>query len=396
MKVNKWWIILGIAMVVLLALLIVRPDQETNETQSPIEIQANMDAEEEPNELYVPMAQGTRDSAVAKAVPVSSVYSNTQMKSTPREVSGKGARPEKDLPNQPLSPELEKIAATIEQAEDRIEDLHLEYTCTRQPAGSEGRELTEAEQEEMGRYPGWYKPEIGVYQIKGGMIRIDRTRYETTSTDETIDETIVLDQYGTKVITEVPDSRTPHQAMVIPNRWHGLRNFFNPVLTSTSTGDFKLSEEIRGMDAELLPDQAVVNGVNCQVIKLTKRADSGAALRTFKVYLDPARDYSMVKSEKYWYDLQCLERVVEIKDYQEIDGVYIPTHAVNTNYNRPRNSKTSYPSNEQVLTVQQTNLNHGMANTNFAVDFAEGTKVQDGLLHMSYTIPDLNAEIDID
>jgi hypothetical protein len=142
------------------------------------------------------------------------------------------------------------------------------------------------------------------------------------------------------------------------------------------------------MGAELEKDPCTVDGVSCQAIRLYKRLPSGTVLRSFKVYLDPARDYAVIRVEKYWYEFQCLERTVDVEELATVKGVYVATKAKCTTYRRPDNSTTSQPLYEKVLTATNVQVNSGISDSAFALDFPVGTRVWDSTLQIVYQVPE--------
>ena len=142
------------------------------------------------------------------------------------------------------------------------------------------------------------------------------------------------------------------------------------------------------MDAELQEGSFTINEVSCKLVKLYKKTPKGTILRSFNVYLDPSSNYAPIKIEKYWYNFQCLERVVEVEELTEVGGVYIPQKAVCVIYNRPHGSQTSNAVTQQELTVSSIELNQGIADSVFEPTFAPGTKVWDSTLEVKYTVPE--------
>ena len=283
-------------------------------------------------------------------------------------------------------PTLQSIITQISNAENSIQDLKIEYTCIRKPYGSKDRDLTPDEQAKKERYPGWYKEETGAWQQKGNKVRLDRTHYRSTSATKQIEESTVYN--GT--ITKHSESQL---GLINSGRWHGLRTWFNPVLTLSATGDMKLSDELANMDAEFQEGSYTIDGVSCKLVKLYKKGNGGKLLRSFNVYLDPSSNYAPRKIEKYWYNFQCLERVVEVKELTKVGSVYVASKATCVTYDRPRGSKSSNPISEQELTVANIDVNQGIADSTFELSFRPGTKIWDDVVKIKYDIPVLEPEI---
>ncbi len=273
-------------------------------------------------------------------------------------------------------PTLQDIKASVANAENAIQDIKIEYTCVRSPLGedSAAKKL---------EHPGHYKPETGVYIKKGSKERLERSPYYARSTTERFEQTISCDGSVTRCLL---DARGRKRALLGGGRWHGLRKWFNPVLTFSANGDKKLSEELSTMDAQLVAGLHDVSGTSCRLVKLYKNTGGETPLRSFNVYLDPARNYALVKVEKYWYDFQCLERTVEIQEFTKIGNTYIPAKAKCVTYNRPHKSQTTIAVCEQELTVNSIKLNEGIEDSTFVLTFPYGTKIWDNTLRMSYEI----------
>ncbi len=280
---------------------------------------------------------------------------------------------------------LKSIVSKIDAAEKGINNLTIEYSCVRTPCKGP-RGLTPEVTQTVVKYPGFFFTETGVYVQKGNHVRLDRTYRDAVSTDQQITETIAFNGQSTRTLQDTPRAKVAKQGVVSAGRWHGLRNFFNPVLMLSATGDQKLHKELSSMGAELVPELEAVDGVPCQVVKLYKKAPSGAVLRSFKVYLDPAQDYAMVKAEKYWFNFQCLERAVQIREFTQAGNSRIPSKASCITYIRDSKSKTSYPAYEQVLTATVVDKDKKVDDAAFNLNYTKGVRVWDDIVKMGYMV----------
>jgi hypothetical protein len=141
------------------------------------------------------------------------------------------------------------------------------------------------------------------------------------------------------------------------------------------------------MDAEVVPGLVKSGEVDCQLVRLLVKTPKGTILRSFNVYLDPARGYAMIKAEKYWDNFVCLERVVEVTELTAFGGVYLPSRAKCTTYDRPDGKMpTSAAVSEQELTVTHTALNAGVGPSQFNLAFAPGVRVTDSTVGVTYTV----------
>jgi len=278
-------------------------------------------------------------------------------------------------------PTLQDITAAVTKAESAVQDLRIEFTCVGKPLGQDSESL-------MSMYPGNCKPSTCVYVKKGDKERLDKLSYEPTSETEQRNATISFGGTRTHALRQIGADQ--HIGQVMEGRWHAMRSvdYLNPTLTRSAQGDLPLSKELSTMGAELEKDPCTVDGVSCQAIRLYKRLPSGTVLRSFKVYLDPARDYAVIRVEKYWYEFQCLERTVDVEELATVKGVYVATKAKCTTYRRPDNSTTSQPLYEKVLTATNVQVNSGISDSAFALDFPVGTRVWDSTLQIVYQVPE--------
>lgn len=283
------------------------------------------------------------------------------------------------------APALAEIASNVESSESAIQDLKIEYTCLRIPYGSKGRKLTRAEKAKMDKFPGWYKQETGVWIQKGDKIKLERTYYFSTSATVQITKTTCYDGFATKA-REHSETR-PDLGVISKGRSHSFRSWFNPLLTFSATGDKNLSRELGDIDTELVSGSHEVKGKSCQLVKVYKNKTPTSCLRSYKVYLDPKSNYAPVKIEKYWNNFRCLEQTVEVTELTKVDDVYIATKARYVNYDKPAHSDKSYPVSEQELTVTNVELNEGVADSEFELDFFPGTSVWNDILAIGYKIP---------
>jgi outer membrane lipoprotein-sorting protein len=263
------------------------------------------------------------------------------------------------------APTIEEIATAVKNAEDSVQDLTIEYTAVRRPYGSKGRDLTAAEQKRVNKYPGKYKASTGVFKIKGDKIRLDRTLYRSTSTTKTITDTIAYDGQ-----TTVSQSTRIDNGLVTAGLWHGFRAFINPWRALTVRGVMKLSEELKNMGANILPDLEEVNGTSCRVVKLYRKV--GATVRrSYKAYLDPARNYAVVRVEEYWYDFEELSSVMQVNSFTRVNSLYIPEKALVVRYHKS-NGK---PHLEYEMEVTNISSNQNVSDSVFSPNFPVGTRV---------------------
>ena len=302
--------------------------------------------------------------------------------------SSPAAKPSLSSTVKPTDSTLQEIINVVKKTEDAIKDLSIEYTCVRIPYGSKGRDLTPEEQAKMDKYPGWYKPETGTWRIKGDKIMLDRTFYHSQSDAKPLRHSISYDGKNTHILTEGLDGSSP--GLISPERSHNFRTFFNPIRTLTATGDKKLSGELSSMDAELASGDYEVGGVPCKMVKLYQRHPNKKdfILRTYRLYLDPKVNYAPRKTERYWYDFECLENTVEVKEFTTVNGINVPSKAICISYNRPDVTKDSIPVSEQELNATGIKVNQdgGIADSVFDLKFAVGTKVWDERFEVNYTI----------
>jgi hypothetical protein len=275
---------------------------------------------------------------------------------------------------------LSTIITAVQTQESAIQDLKIEYTAVRKPYGVDENWTVEQET----HYPGFYMPESGVLTLKGNKIKLARTYYDTTSRVDQVTETIVYNGANTRSLLH--SGRGPDFGVVSAGRWHGLRRWFNPLLAMSASGDMGLSAELATRDTEI-GGLVTVNNVECRLVKLYKKTPSGAVLRSYKVYLDPARNYALIKAEKYWNNFVCLENVVEVTQLTHVGNVYVPTKATCVRYNRPSGkSPTSNAVDTAELTATAATLNAGVSDSVFDLAFEPGTKVRDSVLGFSYII----------
>jgi len=283
---------------------------------------------------------------------------------------------------EPVDPELRKIIEAVRKFEDSIKDLRIEYTCLRK----RWPELTPEMRDLVDKWhPGWFKPETGVWTQKGDKVRLDWNFYRT-SEDQPWQESIAYNGSLTFQSSSEPGQPEPDHGLICAGRWHGIRKWFNPVLTLSATGDKKLSGDLLRPETALEFGDYDINGDSCKLIKLYTTNNKGRIVRSFNVYLDPKRDYTIRKVEKYWDDFLCLEQTVEIKEFIEFEGIELPAKAVCVNYVRPRASDTSYPTCEQQLIATDVKVNQGIDDSAFDIRFKVGTIVSNDMLGQAYTI----------
>ncbi len=280
-------------------------------------------------------------------------------------------------------PTLANIASAVENTENAIQDLKIEYTCIRRPFGADENWQPSANE----RYPGWYKPETGVFIQKGNKIKLKRLLYPTTSATKQVEDIISYDGEITRHQVHSPDI-----GLITSGRWHGLRRWFNPILTLSASGEKKLSQEIADVETELVAGLHNVNGKSCRLLKMYRKTATDTTLCSFNVYVDPNSGYAPVKIEKYIKDFQCLEQTVEIKEFTKSGNVYIPSKAKFVAYNLPRGSKVSVPVYEQELTVTNIDINEGVEDSVFDLTFAPGTRVWNGVAKFSFVVPKVEIE----
>ncbi len=283
------------------------------------------------------------------------------------------------------APNLAEIASAVENSESAIQDLKIEYTCLRIPYGSKGRKLTRAEKAKMDKYPGWYKQETGVWIQKGDKIKLERTYNFSASENVQITKTTCYDGSVTKV-REHSESR-PDLGLISKGRSHSFRRWFNPLLTFSATGDKNLSQELGDIDTELVSGSHEVKGKSCQLVKVYKNKTPTSCLRSYKVYLDPKSNCAPVKIEKYWNNFRCLEQTVEVTELTKVGDIYLATKARCVRYNKPAGSDNSYPVGEQELTVTNIELNEGVDDSEFELNFLPGTRIWNDILAVGYKIP---------
>lgn len=271
---------------------------------------------------------------------------------------------------------LENIITSVKNNEKQIQDLKIEYTCVRKPFG-----VDESWSVDNEKYPGFFMPETGVLTIQGDKVKLERTYYESTSTSKQLQETISYD--GSTTASVSTTSWGKNLGVVSAGRSHRIRHRFNPVLALSATGDFELSEELTNMDAKLAGTYEV-DGVSCILVKLFKITDAGTVLRSYNVFLDTNRNYAPHKIEKYWYNFQCLEKVVEIKEFTKIGDAFVPSKITYTNHVRPRGSKTSKASTVQELNVTNISINESIDGSRFDLTFGPDTRVWDDILNLKY------------
>jgi hypothetical protein len=276
---------------------------------------------------------------------------------------------------------LDQIVKAVRQNETQLKDCQISYTTTCKPYNADSRQLTKAEVDKMARYPGHYLPEEGVLKIKGEQIKLVCYPYMATSKVKKGEHILAYD--GDIVRGETKEDKT---GVVAKGRTHMFRFSFNPLLVYSATGDMSLSEELQTMKAELVAGLIDVDKTPCQVVKLYKMADNNFIVRSFKVYLDPARNFSLLKVEKFWFDFQCLERTMTVTGFTAGDGVYTPVKASQVRYARSYKTKTSQPVTERQLTVQATNSKAINSDDEFVLTYAPETTVWDDIIKESFKV----------
>jgi hypothetical protein len=244
--------------------------------------------------------------------------------------------------------------------------------------------LTPEEQAKMDRAPGRYKPETGTWTIKGNKISLDRMVYQPRSDTKQLRRSISYDGKNTRILMESSDGSLP--GLVIPGRSHRFRTFFNPVLTLTAVGDKKLSAELGSYESELDKEFHMVGDVRCNLVRLYKKNNKGNIAESYKLYLDPERNYALVRTEKYYKNFMCLSSVNEVKKFTTINDILIPAEASCVTYNITETGKDSAPVSERTLLVTNTKLNQpgGIDDTDYDLKFPEGTKVWDERFKVRY------------
>jgi hypothetical protein len=92
----------------------------------------------------------------------------------------------------------------------------------------------------------------------------------------------------------------------------------------------------------------------------------------FRVHLDPARDFVLLKVEEYRTGAsEELTRVLEFKDYQRKEGVWFPARIEEQSFRGGR------PSSLSVVIVESLEVNEAMSDSRFYIDFPPGTKIDD-------------------
>jgi hypothetical protein len=273
--------------------------------------------------------------------------------------------------------DLAGIVTAVQASESRIQDMSIEYTCIRKPFGR-------SDVPNDG-YPGWWKQQSGTLTVKGDKVKLERSYFDSV-TAKPLKQ--VLAYGGALTLNSCTTADSNDIGCCAEGRTHNFSSWFNPILALSVTGGKSFSAELLQMDAVLKPETANVNGVTCQVIELYRKTAKGTNLRSFKVYVDPSKDWAIRKVEKYWNNFKCLEKVMEIKEYTTTGGVLIPSKATYIEYERPHGKKTSTPVVEQELQVTNIKLNQQVPDSAFAVVFSPGTKVWNDILRMSYVIPD--------
>ena len=273
-------------------------------------------------------------------------------------------------------PTLQDVITAAKNAENAVQNIKIEYSVVGNPLGQDSAAKKLA-------HPERYKPATCVYFKKGNKERLEQVGYHASSPAEAARSTICYN--GS--ITLYLESKDKNLGKVSAGRWHRLRTAFNPVSTFTIAGDKKLSEELSTMSAELVAGLHNVGGVSCRLVKVYKKTPKGTILRSYKAYLDPARNYAPVKVEKYWFNFLCLERTVETQQFTKVGSTYVASKAKCTVYNRPHKSSTSNAVLEIALTATSVKVNQGISDSTFELTFPPETRVWDDITRITYTIP---------
>ncbi len=280
---------------------------------------------------------------------------------------------------------LSDIVSAVRGRENALQNARIQYVCTN--TGKYGNTSCLDDRESL---PGMYMPESGVLTLNNGKMKLERTYYESASVTKTIKETVAFDGTKTALLTE--DAPSGH-GLVASGRWYwGFGQEFNPLVTLSATGEQALSDELSAMNAEPAGEE-MVNGVPCKVFKLSLHRDNdGVIYRTVKLYIDAGHNGALVKVETYYENFACLRKTMEVKELIQVNGVYLASKAVLTDYDRSEYmAPVSYPSREKEMVVTGVTFNQAADESAFRIAFPAGALVNDDVLKKLYTVETVEA-----